>query len=89
MSRNREAVSTLLYSPLSYLLQMNDFRRSTSSKREMQGKVPGHLLLVSAVLALSAFLNLSRLKSKGQGVRQPLLRRHRQGYAHQLAQRRS
>jgi 4-amino-4-deoxy-L-arabinose transferase-like glycosyltransferase len=38
---------------------------SASSKREMQGKVPGHLLLLSAVLALSAFLNLSRLTSEG------------------------
>jgi 4-amino-4-deoxy-L-arabinose transferase-like glycosyltransferase len=36
-----------------------------SSKREMQGKVPGHLLLLSAVLALSAFLDLSRLTSEG------------------------
>src|SRR5215203_5754108 len=38
---------------------------SASSKREMQGKVPGHLLLLSAVLALSAFLDLSRLRSEG------------------------
>src|SRR5215204_6754585 len=38
---------------------------SASSKREMQGKVPGHLLLLSAVLALSAFLNLSWLTSEG------------------------
>src|SRR5215207_4668147 len=36
-----------------------------SSKREMQGTVPGHLLLLSAVLALSAFSNLSRLRSEG------------------------
>src|SRR5215207_5051280 len=36
-----------------------------SSKREMQGKVPGHLLLLSAVLVLSAFLDLSRLRSEG------------------------
>src|ERR687897_2729893 len=43
------------------------FGDSTSSKREMQGKVPGHLLLLSAVLALSAFLNLSRLTSEGYG----------------------
>jgi hypothetical protein len=40
------------------------FGDSTSSKREMQGKVPGHLAL-SAVLALSAFLDLSRLRSEG------------------------
>src|SRR5215212_6381130 len=41
------------------------FGDSTSSKREMQGKVPWHLALLSAVLALSAFLNLSRLRSEG------------------------
>ena len=41
------------------------FGDSTSSKREMQGKVPGHLLLLSAVLALSAFLGLSPLRSEG------------------------
>src|SRR5215212_8993929 len=41
------------------------FGDSASSKREMQGKVPGHLLLLSAVLALSAFLDLSRLRSEG------------------------
>src|SRR5215217_5135672 len=35
------------------------------NKREKKGKVPGHLLLLSAVLALSAFLNLSRLTSEG------------------------
>src|SRR5215210_325183 len=40
------------------------FGDSASSTREMQGKVPGHLLLLSAVLALSAFLNLSRLTSE-------------------------
>jgi 4-amino-4-deoxy-L-arabinose transferase-like glycosyltransferase len=40
------------------------FGDSTSSKREMQGKVAGHLAL-SAVLALSAFLDLSRLTSEG------------------------
>ena len=40
------------------------FGDSTSSKREIQGKVPGHLAL-SAVLALSAFLDLSRLRSEG------------------------
>src|SRR5215213_10877563 len=41
------------------------FGDSTSSKREMRGKVPAHLLLLSAVLALSAFLDLSRLRSEG------------------------
>ena len=41
------------------------FGDSTSSKREMRGKVPAHLLLLSALLALSAFLNLSRLTSEG------------------------
>jgi hypothetical protein len=41
------------------------FGDSTSSKREMRGKVPWHLLLLSAVLALSAFLDLSRLRSEG------------------------
>src|SRR5215212_6651158 len=41
------------------------FGDSTSSTREMRGKVPWHLLLLSAVLALSAFLNLSRLRSEG------------------------
>ena len=41
------------------------FGDSTSSKREMQGKAPWHLLLLSALLALSAFLNLSRLRSEG------------------------
>jgi 4-amino-4-deoxy-L-arabinose transferase-like glycosyltransferase len=42
------------------------FGNADSSKREMQGKVPGHLAL-SVVLALSAFLNLSRLTSEGYG----------------------
>ena len=41
------------------------FGDSVHNKRVMQGKVPGHLLLLSAVLALSAFLNLSRLTSEG------------------------
>jgi 4-amino-4-deoxy-L-arabinose transferase-like glycosyltransferase len=41
------------------------FGDSVHNKREMQGKVPGHLLLLSAVLALSAFLDLSRLTSEG------------------------
>src|SRR5215213_2616420 len=41
------------------------FGDSDSSTREMRGKVPGHLLLLSAVLALSAFLDLSRLTSEG------------------------
>src|SRR5215216_1008419 len=36
-----------------------------TTKREEKVKVPGHLLLLSAVLALSAFLNLSRLTSEG------------------------
>ena len=40
---------------------------SASSKREMQGKAPWHLLLLSALLALSAFLDLSRLRSEGYG----------------------
>jgi hypothetical protein len=40
------------------------FGDSTSSKREIQGKAAGHLAL-SAVLALSAFLDLSRLRSEG------------------------
>ena len=45
---------------------MNVFRDdSASSKREMRGKVPWHLLLLSAILALSAFLDLSRLTSEG------------------------
>jgi 4-amino-4-deoxy-L-arabinose transferase-like glycosyltransferase len=43
------------------------FADSASSKREMQGKAPWHLLLLSALLALSAFLNLSRLTSEGYG----------------------
>jgi 4-amino-4-deoxy-L-arabinose transferase-like glycosyltransferase len=43
------------------------FGDSDSSKREMRGKVPWHLLLLSAVLALSAFLDLSRLTSEGYG----------------------
>src|SRR5215208_506337 len=43
------------------------FGDSDSSKREMRGKVPRHLLLLSAVLALSAFLDLSRLTSEGYG----------------------
>jgi hypothetical protein len=43
------------------------FGDSTSSKRVIQGKVPWHLLLLSAVLALSAFLDLSRLTSEGYG----------------------
>ena len=33
----------------------------------MPGKVPGHRLLLGAVLALSAILNLSRLRSEGYG----------------------
>jgi 4-amino-4-deoxy-L-arabinose transferase-like glycosyltransferase len=41
------------------------FGESDSSTREMRGKVPWHLLLLSAVLALSAFLDLSRLTSEG------------------------
>ena len=41
------------------------FGDSASSTREMRGKVPWHLLLLSAVLALSAFLDLSRLTSEG------------------------
>jgi 4-amino-4-deoxy-L-arabinose transferase-like glycosyltransferase len=40
---------------------------SVHNKRVIQGKVPWHLLLLSAVLALSAFLNLSRLTSEGYG----------------------
>src|SRR3954451_1996811 len=43
------------------------FGASASSKREMQGKAPWHLLLLSTVLALSALLNLSRLTSEGYG----------------------
>jgi 4-amino-4-deoxy-L-arabinose transferase-like glycosyltransferase len=43
------------------------FGDSDSSTREMRGKVPWHLLLLSAVLALSAFLDLSRLTSEGYG----------------------
>src|SRR5215208_6464547 len=43
------------------------FADSASSKREMQGKAPWHLLLLSALLALSAFLNLSWLTSEGYG----------------------
>jgi 4-amino-4-deoxy-L-arabinose transferase-like glycosyltransferase len=42
------------------------FGNADSSKREMQGKVPGHLAL-SAILALSGFLNLSWLRSEGYG----------------------
>src|SRR5215212_7185879 len=38
---------------------------SASSMREMQGKVPWHLLLLSALLALSAFLDLYQLRSEG------------------------
>ena len=41
------------------------FGDSASSKREMRSKVPWHLLLLSAILALSAFLDLSRLTSEG------------------------
>src|SRR5215213_4557980 len=41
------------------------FGDSASSKREMRGKVPWHFLLLSAVLALSAFLDFSRLRSEG------------------------
>src|SRR5215208_2121849 len=41
------------------------FGDSVHNKREMQGKVPWHLLLLSALLALSAFLNLSWLTSEG------------------------
>ncbi len=40
---------------------------STRLKREMQGKAPWQLLLLSALLALSAFLDLSRLTSEGYG----------------------
>ncbi len=43
------------------------FGDSASSMREMQGKVPWHFLLLSAVLAMSAFLDLSRLTSEGYG----------------------
>jgi 4-amino-4-deoxy-L-arabinose transferase-like glycosyltransferase len=43
------------------------FGDSDSSMRVMRGKVPWHLLLLSAVLALSAFLDLSRLTSEGYG----------------------
>src|SRR5215217_2087434 len=43
------------------------FGDSSSSKREMRGKAPGHLLLLSALLALSACLDLSRLTSEGYG----------------------
>jgi hypothetical protein len=43
------------------------FGDSVHNKRVIQGKVPWHLLLLSAVLALSAFLNLSRLTSEGYG----------------------
>jgi 4-amino-4-deoxy-L-arabinose transferase-like glycosyltransferase len=43
------------------------FGDSDSSTREMRSKVPWHLLLLSAVLALSAFLDLSRLTSEGYG----------------------
>jgi 4-amino-4-deoxy-L-arabinose transferase-like glycosyltransferase len=42
------------------------FSNADSSKREMQSKVRWHLAL-SAVLALSAFLDLSRLTSEGYG----------------------
>src|SRR5919205_759649 len=37
------------------------------NKREKKGKAPGHPLLLGAVLALSAFLNLWRLTSEGYG----------------------
>src|SRR5215208_2168985 len=43
------------------------FGDSASSMREMRGKVPWHFLLLSAVLAMSAFLDLSRLRSEGYG----------------------
>src|SRR5215216_6127159 len=43
------------------------FGDSSSSKREMRGKAPGHLLLLSALLALSACLDLSRLTGEGYG----------------------
>src|SRR5215208_5252817 len=38
---------------------------SASSMREMRRKVPGHLMVLIAVLALSAFLNLYQLRSEG------------------------
>src|SRR5215210_6221905 len=38
-----------------------------TTKREEKVKVPAHRLLLSALLALSAFLNLSRLTSEGYG----------------------
>ena len=37
------------------------------NEREKKGKAPGHPLLLGAVLALSAFLNLWRLTSEGYG----------------------
>jgi 4-amino-4-deoxy-L-arabinose transferase-like glycosyltransferase len=52
-------------SPTSYVCMF--FGDSDSSTREMRGKVPWHLLLLSVVLALSAFLDLSRLTSEGYG----------------------
>ena len=43
------------------------FGDSASSMREMRSKVLWHFLLLSAVLALSVFLDLSRLTSEGYG----------------------
>ena len=40
------------------------FGDSASSMREMRSKVLWHFLLLSAVLALSVFLDLSRLTSE-------------------------
>src|SRR5215212_7342882 len=41
------------------------FGDSVHNKRVIQGKVPWHLLLLSALLALSAFLDLYQLRSEG------------------------
>ena len=41
------------------------FANSAPNKREQKTYVPAHRLLLSAILALSAFLNLSRLTSEG------------------------
>src|SRR5215211_5430571 len=43
------------------------FGDSVRNKREMKGKGPWHHIVLTAVLALSAYLNLSWLTSEGYG----------------------
>ena len=66
MNRNQEAASSPLYSPLSYLLRMNVFRRLCLWRPpRCWARRPGTVCSFSAVLALSAILDLSRLTSRG------------------------